>query len=89
MSIPNKSGEELARRAHDLYDQKIREEVEPGHNGEFLVIDVETGDYEVDADEMTALDRAHARHPSPSLFLMRVGYPTAHRIGRPYLRSGR
>jgi transcriptional antiterminator Rof (Rho-off) len=80
MAISNKSGEELARRAHDLYDQKIREEVEPAHNGEFLVIDVETGDYEVDADEMSALDRAHARRLNPSLFLMRVGYPTAHRM---------
>ena len=55
--------------------------MEAGHRGDYVVIDVETGDYELDADELVASDRAVAKHPGAALFTVRVGYPTAGRIG--------
>lgn len=73
--------EEVVRRGQALYEQTIREKVEEPNRGKFLVLDVETGEYEIDADELAALDRAAAKRPDPFLYLIRIGYPAAHRIG--------
>jgi hypothetical protein len=73
--------EEIAQRGESLYEATIRAEVEPQHHGKYLALDVETGDYEIDSDEMAALDRAAAKRPHPLLYLLRIGYPAAHRIG--------
>ena len=65
--------EELARRGQAYYDEHLRETLEPEHDGEFLVLDVESGDYEMDADGMRAIQRARARHPERLFYVLRVG----------------
>jgi len=81
MPYPNYTSEEIARRGREIYDRKIRDQVEPQHKGSFVVIDVETEEYELDADEMAAVDRAKAKREQPPLFLIRVGFPTAVMLG--------
>lgn len=49
MSRPEYSAEEIARLGEEIYARDIREKVE--HEGEFLVVDVTTGSYELDTDE--------------------------------------
>jgi hypothetical protein len=75
------SGDEIVKRGQALYDEKIRPQVEAGNKGKFLVINVETGEYEMDADDVAAAKRASARFPDAPLFLMRVGYPSAYVLG--------
>ena len=41
----------------------LRGDIEPRLNGKYIVIDVDTGHYEIDADRMAASDRAHAQWP--------------------------
>ena len=72
---------ELARRGQAYYDQHLRETLEPQHNGKYLVLDVETGEYEMDADQVVAMQRARARHPTTVFYIVRVGYPAVGRIG--------
>ena len=72
---------EIGRRGQALYDQTIRPLVEPDHQGEFLILDVNTGDYEMDAEDMTASERLLARRPDAALFGVRVGHRTAYRLG--------
>jgi len=48
---------EFARRGKDIYEQAIRPQVEPQHIGKFVAIDIETGDWEMDADDYTATER--------------------------------
>jgi hypothetical protein len=79
--------EELARRGQEYYDRFLRATVEPEHKGEFLVLDVETGEYELDASEAAALDRAMERHPDRLFYILRVGSRAAHRIGARFARS--
>jgi hypothetical protein len=79
--------EELARRGQAYYDEHLRERLEPEHNGEYLVLDVESGEYEMDADEMRAIQRARARHPDRLFYVLRVGHRAAHRIGGSSLGS--
>lgn len=83
MSLPSTriTGEEIARRGKAIYDQKIRASVEPEHNGKYLILNVETGEYEMNADYLTASVRARERFPDAPLFTLRVGHPAAYRIG--------
>lgn len=75
------SPEEVARRGKDLYEREIRPKVERDHHGEVVVIDVESGDYEVDRDHLTAARRARSRHPDAPLFATRIGFSALARIG--------
>jgi hypothetical protein len=78
---PHYTSDEIVQRGQALYDQQIRARVEVGHKGEFLVLDVDTGEYEIDSNEVAALKRAKAKNPGAALYILRVGFPTAYRVG--------
>ena len=54
MGHPHYTKEEIAARGQAIYEQRIRPQVEPARNGQYLVINVETAEYEIDADEAHA-----------------------------------
>ena len=81
MLKPPKDPEAFARRAEEYYARNLRAKLEPGHKGEYLVLDVESGDYELDSDEMAAIDRARAKHPDRLFYILRVGYRASVFIG--------
>ena len=75
---------ETAERATQIYEDRIRPLVEKDHFGKALSIDVNSGDYEIaadNADEANAFRRLLARHADPRVFTLRVGYRTHGRIG--------
>jgi len=80
MPHPRYASAEIVQRGQVLYDQQIRAHVEASHPGKFLVLDIETGDYEIDADDVAALQRAKAKHPDAAFYILRVGAPTAYRV---------
>jgi hypothetical protein len=73
--------EETVRRGEELYEQKIRALVEPTQRGKYIVIDVETGGYEVGDDYLALSRRALARDPNAPLCALRIGYPALGRVG--------
>jgi len=75
------SAREIAERGQAIYEAKIRPLVEDDHFGEYLVVDIETGEYEIDSDHLAASNRAAAKRPGSLLFAMRVGYRAGGRIG--------
>ena len=81
MPHPRYSSLEIARRGQTLYEQQLRAQVAADNAGKFLVLDIETGEYEIDADERAALTRAKAKRPDTPLYLLRIGSPTAYRLG--------
>jgi hypothetical protein len=82
MAHPSYTSDEIARRGQALYEEQIRAQVEAHHEGEFLVLNIETGEYEMDANELAAWQRAQAKHPDAAFYILRVGSPTAYRLGR-------
>ena len=64
----------------------IRTNVEPRHGEKFLILEIETGEYEIDADELAAADRARAKNPDAVLYIVRIGHPAAYRIGTSFAR---
>ncbi len=81
MPYAHYTAEEVAARGEALYAQGIRADVEATHAGQFVVVDIETGDYEVDADDLAATKRAVAKRPDAVLYGLRIGSPTAYRLG--------
>ena len=82
ISINSHTEDEVAQRGHTLYQQKIRAQVDKAENkGKMLVINIETGEWEMDADDVAAAKRAKARFGGAPLFSMRIGYSAAYRIG--------
>lgn len=79
MSHPRFSSAEIVQRGQDLYDQGLRTQVEARHQGQCLVCDIETGDYEIDADDVSAVQRAKTQHPDTAFYIVRIGSPTAYR----------
>jgi len=55
------TNEEIGQLAEQIYRRSIRDKVMPQHNGKFLIVDIESGDYEIDEDDLAAEDRLRAR----------------------------
>ncbi len=80
MSYSDYTAEAVADRGKAIY-QRLRDVVEPAHNGKFLVIDIETENYEIDAQGTVAVNRLLSKHPDAVIYLLRIGHRTAYRIG--------
>ncbi len=78
---PRYSKDEFARRGDAIYERELRPILENGNEGKFVAIDIETGAYEIHADELAASDRLLARVPNAQIWLRRIGSRYAHRFG--------
>lgn len=81
MHEPRYSKEEFARRGNDLYEKRIRAQVEDGNDGKVVAIDVDSGQFEVAEDALTASDRLLAKCPEAQTWFVRIGHPALHRFG--------
>jgi hypothetical protein len=75
------SPSEIGRRGDALCDQCVKPNVTLADEGEFVAIDVETGAYELDRDELAAEHRLLARRAGALAWITRVGSRYAHRFG--------
>ena len=71
----------IVTRGQSIYDEKIRHKVEDSERGKFAVIDVYSGDYEIDSRHAVASRRLVARHPGAITYPVRIGQPTAYKFG--------
>ena len=81
MTKPRHSKEEFARRGQEIYKRDIRPHLQPGDDGKFVAIDIETGISESDQDDYTATQRLLARHADAQIWLVRVEQPATYRMG--------
>lgn len=79
--VPRYSREEFALRGDEIYDREVLPHLGPEDEGKLVLIDIETGDYEVDRDEVAASDRLLARHPDAQVWMRQVGSRYARRFG--------
>lgn len=75
------SREEIARRGDEIYEREVLPRLGVQDEGKFALIDVETGDYEVDREELAASDRLLTRHPDAQVWTRQVGSRYARRFG--------
>lgn len=79
------TNEEIARRGEAIYASRLRETLEKEFVGQVVIIDVETGEYEVGADSLAANKRALAKNPNATLYGMRVGFAFVETLSGPRL----
>lgn len=75
------SKEEFARRGDTIYENDVRPQLKSDDEGKFAAIDIESGIYEIDHDELKAGNRLRARIPEAQIWMVRVGHRSVHRIG--------
>lgn len=80
-TYPRYSKEEFARRGNDIYEHEIRPYLGAQDEGKFVAIDIETGAYECDADEIAASHRLLARLPHAQIWFRLIGSPHTRRFG--------
>ncbi len=79
---PTRPKDEIARLGDEIYKRDIREQVVADHDGEYVAIDVESGEWAVAGEERAAAERLRARHPDAiNVWLLRVGYRAVGSLG--------
>ncbi|HLA64538.1 MAG TPA: hypothetical protein VK610_08915 [Rhodothermales bacterium] len=73
--------DELARRGEALFAERIAALVSGRPADFFVVMDVDSGDFSVDADERVAAGQLRARRPNAQVWLRRVGSRYARHYG--------
>ena len=81
MSTQKYTIDEVCDRGEKIYEEQIKHLVEPREKGKFIVIDIESGDYEIDQEELEASERLKQRRPDSIRFLARVGCKVAYHMG--------
>lgn len=69
---------EITARGEAIYQEKLRTRMAPVAKGKFIVIDIETGDYEIDAGDAAATRRLLERRPGAVTYGVRVGHRAAY-----------
>ena len=75
---------ERAKRADEIFDRVIRPKVDVEEEShKYVAIDLESEDFEVDSDQLTAANRLIERHPEVKgrIWFRRVGSRFAHHFG--------
>jgi len=75
------SKQEFARRGDTIYENDVRPQLTAEDDGKFAAIDIESGAYQVEVDELEACDRLRARVPEAQIWMVRVGSRSVHRFG--------
>lgn len=83
------SKEEFARRGDAIYESDVRPRLKTADEGKFAAVDIESGVYEIDRDELRAGNRLRARVPEAQIWMVRVGHRAVHRIGGQEQREAR
>jgi hypothetical protein len=78
---PKYSDDEAARRGKQIYEQQIGPKVSAADHGKFVAIDMDSGQWEMDVDEIAAEDRLLSRLPDAQIWMEQVGCGYSERFG--------
>ena len=84
---PRYSKEEFAQRGDEIYQSQIRSQVEEGHSGKIVAIDIETGAFELAEDIVTASAQLLTRYPDAQTWFIRIGHQAVYHFGARSLKK--
>jgi hypothetical protein len=82
MDAPQRT-DDISARAADVFNRIVKPKLKPEDHGKFVAVDVNTGEFEIDASDLAAVTRLNARLPNARAWLERAGFPAAHWFRRP------
>jgi hypothetical protein len=71
----------LSENGQRLYDERLREQLEPEHTGEFVAIEPDSERYFLGDTGLAALRAGREALPDKLFYLLRVGSDAAYRMG--------
>lgn len=81
-ALPRHTPEDLARLGSDVFEHSVRPMLRAEDEGKFVAIDIQTGEYEVDDDDYSAVARLRSRNSKAEIWLAKIGQPAAYQIRR-------
>jgi hypothetical protein len=82
MDQPNRiNAKKLAEVAQQLYDEKLKPQLEPRHEGKIIAIDAESGDYFMGETLHEANEKARKKYPGHVFYAIKVGHPAVYSFG--------
>ena len=72
---------ELARKAKQIYEQRLRCKLEATNRGDFVAIEPGSGEFFLGQTLSEAIQAARAAHPGCLSFALRVGHETTVQLG--------
>jgi hypothetical protein len=72
---------ELAILGKKFYDEHLKHILEPEHNGEFVSIEPESGQYFIGKTDVEAMKKSREALPKKKKYLVRIGFEVAYKIG--------
>lgn len=80
MSYASASNREIAKLGEEIFARDIRPCLDSSSHGQYVVLDVETGQFEIDSDDLTATKKLLTRLPQAKTYGVRIGYAAAYRL---------
>ena len=74
------SKEEFAKRGDEIYESQVRKQVEAGNKGKIVVIDIETDDFAVAEDSLSASKKLRERLPDALFWFVRIGHNAVFKV---------
>ena len=86
---PSRPVDDIARMGSEIYERDIKAQVVADHDGEIVAIDVDSGEWAIAKDLMTASDLLRAQRPEANdVFFERVGFRSVYSFaGGPVRRN--
>ena len=82
MTIDQNAAKAITAKGKKIYEDAIKPLIDvEREKGKFVVIDVDTGDYEIDKRDIVATNRLLERRPGAMTYGVRVGFLAAYRMG--------
>ena len=75
-SLPTVYPSEIAQKGRQVY-QKISKQIEKDHSGDFVAIEVDSGEYFLGQTQIEAIEKAKESFPTKIFYLMKIGFPAA------------
>lgn len=73
LMLSDEEMERISDRGAAVYEERLKALLEPGHNGEWVAIHVDTGDYALGKNPPRALDALRAKQPEGLVVSILVG----------------
>ncbi len=78
---PQYRKEEFARLGDEIYQRDIYPQLQSGSVAKTVAIDIATGTWEIDDDEISACSRLEKRYPNAQIWIVKVGSRYVRRFG--------
>ncbi len=78
---PQYSKEEFAQLGDEIYTRDIYPQLQADSQGKIVAIDITTGAWEIDNDEILVCNRLEKRYPSAQIWIVKVGSKYVRRFG--------